>query len=112
MHYLKRDFARILRKEQTPTEELLWQALRNRQLGFLKFRRQHVIDGFIVDFYCHRLRLAIELDGSIHLKQKEYDSLRQSLIETKGIRFLRFSNDEVVNNLKAVLTSIEALAQQ
>ncbi|MDC0977684.1 endonuclease domain-containing protein [bacterium] len=111
MNYLKKEFARNLRKKQTKAEEILWQALRNRKLKYLKFRRQHILEGFVVDFYCHKLKLAIELDGYIHIKQKEYDKIRQSLIETEGIRFLRFTNEEIINNLDSVLSRLEALSQ-
>jgi len=69
--------------------------LRNRKYRNLKFRRQHVIDGFVVDFYCHELSLVIEIDGKIHDKQKDYDKLRQSLIETKGFRFIRITNKQL-----------------
>jgi very-short-patch-repair endonuclease len=72
----KKTFARNLRKEATSEEKKVWNALRNRKVLNLKFRRQHVIEGFVVDFYCHELRLAIEIDGKIHKRQKEYDELR------------------------------------
>lgn len=66
----------------------------------LKFRRQHVIEGFVVDFYCYEHRLAIEVDGGIHEKRmkKEYDGLRQAEIESKGIRFIRITNKEIEEN--------------
>jgi very-short-patch-repair endonuclease len=95
LEYIKKVFARELRKEQTPEEAEVWEILRNRKFMNLKFRRQHVIEGFVVDFYCHELRLAIEIDGAVHNKQKDYDELRQMLIEDEGIRFIRVTNDEV-----------------
>ncbi len=110
MHYLKRGLSRELRQTQTYAEEALWQALRNRKCGFLKFRRQHVIDGFIVDFYCSKLKLVIEIDGGVHLKQKNYDTFRQEIIENKGYQFLRFSNKEIINNLPKVLNQLESLS--
>ncbi len=78
MHYNKKLFARELRKNQTKAVRIVWEYVRNRKLNNLKFRRQHVhvIEGFFVDFYCHQLKLVIEIDGKIHDKQEEYDELR------------------------------------
>ena len=73
MYYKKKLFARELRKESTPAEKIVWEHLRNRKFNNLKFRRQHVIHGFVIDFYCHELSLALEIDGDVHLKQKDYD---------------------------------------
>jgi len=92
MYDIKKQFARLLRHESTEEEKIVWKMLRNRKYRNFKFRRQHVIDGFVVDFYCHELSLVIEIDGKIHDKQKDYDKLRQSLIETKGFRFIRITN--------------------
>ena len=105
----KKIFARILRKEQTKSEKTVWELLKNRKFLGLKFRRQHVIEGFIVDFYCHSLKLAIEVDGSIHLKQKNYDQLRQEAIESEGIRFLRITNNEIKVNKNSILGKIKKL---
>ena len=93
MRFNKKIFAQQLRKQSTPEEIKVWKLLRNRKYKGLKFRRQHVIDGFIVDFYCHELRLAIEIDGKVHLKQKEYDEFRQYLIEQNNIKFIRITNE-------------------
>lgn len=108
MQYIKKVFARSLRKEQTPEEEIVWNLLRNRKFINLKFRRQHDIEGFIVDFYCHELRLAVEIDGGVHDKQKDYDELRQELIENKGIRFVRVTNDEIKKDVNILLEKIRA----
>ena len=110
MHYIKKIFARQLRKEQTAEERIIWELLRDRRYMNLKFRRQHDIDGFIVDFYCHEARLVVEIDGKIHDKQKDYDLLRQSLIEEKGIRVVRITNEEVNTDVGAVLKKIGAFA--
>ncbi len=107
MHYVKKEFARSLRKEATREERKVWNTLRNRQFLNLKFRRQHVIEGFVVDFYCHELRLAIEIDGKIHDKQKEYDEIRQTLIEDNGIRFIRVTNDEINSDMNILLNKIK-----
>jgi very-short-patch-repair endonuclease len=70
MQYIKKEFSRNLRRESTPEEKKVWNALRNRKYNNYKFRRQHVIEGFVVDFYCQKLNLAIEIDGKIHERQK------------------------------------------
>src|ERR1700682_1407659 len=82
---------RGMRKKPTPTEDALWQRLRNRQLAGAKFRRQHPVDHFIVDFYCAEAALAVELDGAIHEHTREGDALRQAYLESLGLRFLRFT---------------------
>jgi len=99
--------ARELRKELTEAEKVLWKYLRDRRFFNKKFRRQHVFRGFILDFYCPEGKLAIELDGPIHLKQKDYDLLRQNCIEELGIRILRFKNSDLKNNLKNALQTIK-----
>jgi very-short-patch-repair endonuclease len=100
--------AKDLRRSMTQAEDILWEHLRNRKLNGLKFRRQHPIDIFIADFYCHEKKLIIELDGSIHdiPEQKEYDEGRSFLLEEKGFHILRFRNEEVINNVKDVLDRI------
>lgn len=89
-----------------PGEIKIWEALRNRKFNNLKFRRQHEIEGFVVDFYCHELKLAIEIDGEVHKKQKGYDGLRQHLIEDEGIRFMRITNEDINRDVKILLTEI------
>ena len=98
--------ARELRSDQTPAEQLLWEKLRGNRLAGLHFRRHQVIDGYIVDFYCHRAGLAVELDGGIHASQREYDADRDRILAELGVRVLRFLNDEVEMNLSAVLGKI------
>jgi len=110
VEYKKKIFARTLRKEQTPEEVIVWGLLRNRKFMNLKFRRQHVIEGFIVDFYCHELRLAIEIDGRIHDRQKDYDELRQGFIEERRVSFIRVTNDEVSRDVNILLNSIKEFA--
>ena len=102
--------ARALRKNETPPEKKLWDALRNRKAGNFKFRRQHPIGYYVVDFYCEAKHLIVEIDGSIHdlPENKEYDITRQTELENIGYRFLRFSNDEVMNALEEVLGNINA----
>jgi len=102
---LKR-FAQENRRLATRAESSLWQALRGRQLGGYRFRRQHAIRQFIVDFYCHDAKLIIEVDGSSRDGATEYDAERQTILEALGFRVLRFTNDEVLKNLPAVLQRI------
>ncbi|MBC7353858.1 MAG: endonuclease domain-containing protein, partial [Thermogutta sp.] len=95
-----------MRKNPTPAEEALWQRLRQEQLG-VKFRRQHCIDRFIVDFYAREPRLIVEVDGPIHESQKEYDAARQAFLESLGYRVLRFTNDRVLNDMEGVVREIQ-----
>ena len=85
---------------------MLWEEIRNRKLNGLKFRRQYPVSGFILDFYCAEINLGIELDGSIHDTQEEYDQIREQLISESGIRILRFSNHEIIENLEDVKTKL------
>jgi very-short-patch-repair endonuclease len=97
-----------LRKNQTPAEETLWQYLRNEQLEGRKFRRQHGIENYIVDFYCASERLIIELDGEHHSEGETYfnDCVRDARLQQLGYRVLRFSNYHISENLQAVLNQI------
>ncbi len=97
--------ARKLRQDQTDAEQLLWQELRGSQLEGLKFRRQYPIGRFIVDFYCSEKKLVIEVDGDKHFapKQMDYDAARTAWLEEQGLRVARVTNDEVMDNLDAVL---------
>ncbi len=105
--------AREMRKEPTVAEKALWERLRGKQVGELRFRRQHPIDKFIVDFYCAEARLVVEVDGPIHEQQQEYDALRQEFIEGLGIRVIRFANDEVLQHTDGVVERIgEVVAEQ
>jgi very-short-patch-repair endonuclease len=99
--------AREMRHPQTPAEATLWRALRNRKTGF-KFRRQHPIYRFIIDFYCAKAKLLIEVDGESHLEpgQKEYDQARTEYLEELGYKVIRFTNDDVRYNINAVANKI------
>ena len=98
--------AKELRRDMTPAEKILWEELRANKLG-VHFRRQQVIQGFIVDFYCHKAGLVIEVDGDIHDLQKEEDERREKVLSELGLRVVRFGNDEVVKNLSAVVGKIK-----
>ena len=96
-----------LRARMTPAEELLWDALKSNEWR-LNFRRQHPLYKYIADFYCHKVKLAIELDGGYHDNQdvKIYDEERELEINQFGIKVLRFRNEEIINNSDAVLKKI------
>ncbi len=98
--------AKQLRKNLTPAEIKLWEALRNRQLSGLKFRCQHPVGRFIVDFYCPSKKLVVEVDGEIHQQQHEYDQARTEVFESYGYKVLRFTNQQVLNDLEQVLNII------
>jgi len=100
------DLARELRKKQTPAETALWACLRKRQLLGAKFRRQHPVGRYIVDFCCLQSHLIIELDGGIHATQIGYDRERQADLEACQLTVIRFSNEQVENDLEGVLETI------
>jgi very-short-patch-repair endonuclease len=102
------EVAKYMRTIQTPQEKILWECLRGNRLDGLHFRRQQVIDNFIVDFYCHRAGLVIELDGSVHDDpvQHEYDRERDQAIAQRGLRIMRIWDSEIENDLEAVLERI------
>jgi len=96
-----------LRQNQTPAETKLWSHLRAHRLGEIHFRRQHAIGNYIVDFCAPRKKLIIELDGSQHLEQEGYDEERTAFLKSKGYRVLRFWNNQVMNDLEAVMRAID-----
>jgi very-short-patch-repair endonuclease len=98
--------ASALRKSQTDTEKHLWHSLRNRQLAGFKFRRQHLIATYIVDFVCLEHQLVVELDGEQHAGQQGYDIERTRILNAQGFKVLRFWNNEVFENLEGVLSVI------
>ncbi|VEP14003.1 conserved hypothetical protein [Hyella patelloides LEGE 07179] len=98
--------AKQLRNNMTPAEKVLWEALRKKPLNGLKFRRQHPVGRFILDFYCAQYKLVVEIDGEIHLTQQEYDAARTKHLNSYGYKVIRFSNNEVFHNLDSVLERI------
>jgi very-short-patch-repair endonuclease len=100
--------AGILRKNMTKAELVLWNKLKDKKIFKSKFRRQHPVDIFIVDFYCHEYKLVIEIDGEIHSNEEnlEYDDGRTSELKKFGITVLRFTNDQVIYKLDEVIPSI------
>jgi very-short-patch-repair endonuclease len=111
INFEKVERAKQLRRKMTPAEHLLWQALRRSSVDGLHFRRQQVIAGFIVDFYCHSGSLVVEIDGPIHESQRESDAERDAIMSNMELRVLRISNDEVMSDLPAVIRKIIAHAK-
>jgi len=99
--------ARLLRENMTYHEKLLWKKLKLKQVCGVRFRRQHPIDFFIADFYCHEARLVVEIDGDIHDYRKDYDDGRSAEMERYYIKVIRFTNSEVENNIDSVVRAIE-----
>jgi type I restriction-modification system DNA methylase subunit len=95
--------ARELRKKQTPAEDLFWQLVRNRQYLGLNFRRQHQVGDYILDFYCHDARSAIELDGAVHEHRKKKDTRRDAYLESQGIKVIRIRNEELLGNPETIM---------
>jgi very-short-patch-repair endonuclease len=101
-----------LRQQMTPAESHLWEALRNKQVAGLRFRRQHPIGRFILDFYCPAIKLAIELDGPIHADRQDYDQARTEVIAAYGYQVLRFTNEAVLTDRASVLNTIRQIADR
>jgi len=98
--------ARKLRKELTPAERKLWAYLRGDNLG-VNFRRQHAIGNYITDFCSPKAKLIIELDGSQHLEQEEYDVERTKYLESQGYKVIRFWNNQITNEIENVILAIK-----
>ena len=106
--------AQFLRRNETIAEKLLWEKLRNNQLGGLKFRRQHPVNIYIADFYCHKFKLIIELDGDYHdqEEQKQKDEVRTEVLRLNDLKIIRFKNEEVEQDINQVLTTIKNKIEQ
>jgi len=100
------NLARSLRKKVVPAEGILWKALRNRALGGFKFRRQHCIGPYVVDFACVECKVAVEVDGTTHLSKRRGDAERSRFLETDGWCVRRFWNTEIFDELEAVREAI------
>jgi very-short-patch-repair endonuclease len=100
--------AKWFRKKETKSEKMLWKHLKGKNIRGVKFRRQHPIEFYIADFYCHEARLVIELDGPIHKSQdrKLHDENRSAEMDRLGIKVIRFTNEEVNNNIATVIKAI------
>ncbi len=103
---MNNNHSKHLRQNMTDTEKVLWYRLRDRQVIGCKFRRQHCIGNYVVDFYCADKNLIIELDGGQHASQTGYDNQRTKYLELQGYKVIRFWNNEVLANLEGVLLKI------
>ena len=103
--------AKIMRENMTLAEKAVWELLKLKKMMGLRFKPQHPIDIFIADFYCHQLKLVIEIDGGIHktVDQREYDIGREAELENWGIKVIRFTNEEVENNITHIQNEIERI---
>ena len=108
MDKVKVQRARDLRREMTTEERLLWEQLRGNWLRGFHFRRQQIIEGFIVDFYCHEAGLVVEVDGPVHEKQVDYDTERDRVLSERDLRILRIKNEDVTGDISGVLARIAA----
>jgi very-short-patch-repair endonuclease len=96
----------------TDSERRLWTRLRRNQLNGLHFRRQHVLFGFIVDFYCIKAKLAVEVDGGVHLDQKQQDVIRDGILSSKGIEVFRVTNEQVDRSIEDAIKKVSELCDQ
>jgi very-short-patch-repair endonuclease len=112
--YSERYKRKALRNHPTVAEERLWKFLRMRQVAGYKFRRQCSVDSFIVDFYCSKVRLAVEIDGGVHDSKERisYDKERKEYLAKYGISILRFTNVDVLTDIRDVLLKIEACLKE
>jgi len=106
------DLAKSLRNAMTCHEKLLWEKLKGKQICGVRFRRQHAISFYIVDFYCHEAMLVVEVDGTVHSFKVDHDDGRSAEMEKFGIKIIRFTNSEVENNIDRVINRIEAIVNE
>ena len=99
-------FKKLLRHSQTNVEDILWYHLRDRNMKGCKFRRQHILQGYIVDFVCLEKKLIVELDGSQHAEQEKYDAVRTQKLNDNNFKVIRFWNHEVLEDITGVLEAI------
>ncbi|MFA6027417.1 MAG: endonuclease domain-containing protein [Patescibacteria group bacterium] len=104
--------AKKFRKNLTDAERIFWQQVQAGKFYDMKFKRQYIVDKYIIDFYCPKIKLAIEIDGEVHKKQIMRDQFRQKYLEKYGITFIRFSNYEIEYNLTEVLSILIKLTKQ
>jgi very-short-patch-repair endonuclease len=110
--YIKFRIAKRFRKTMTPSEKLLWSRLRGNQLLGLHFRRQHVIRGFIVDFFCYRANPVLEIDGDIHKSRIEADTVRDNILKSLGLIVLHISNERLERNIESAICEIQEICKK
>jgi very-short-patch-repair endonuclease len=107
-----KQYSRNLRNDSTLSEVLLWMQIKGRKIKGYQFMRQKPIENYIVDFYCSKLKLAIEIDGSSHIGKELADKIRQEKLESLGIRFLRFDDLEVKRDIQSVIRKLETWIEE
>ncbi len=107
----KLSFAKQLRREMTPAERILWKCLRRNGVEGFHFRRQQIVEGYVVDFYCDTAKLAIELDGGVHQEQWKYDESRDKAISSIGVRVIRISNEAMLDSEAVIELVRQALVK-
>jgi very-short-patch-repair endonuclease len=108
----KVDLRKKLRREMPKGERILWGKLRNNHVGGFKFKRQVDFDNYVVDFCCYKLRLVVEVDGSTHEEKMEYDKIREEHLKSLGLTVIKYTSDQVFNNLQDVLNDIYSTCQK
>ncbi len=106
------ELARKMRMNLTIPEEILWNELKTKKMEGFRFRIQHPIHRYILDFYCHEKKFAVEIDGDVHKHRKDYDDYRDEYLKSAGITTLRFKNEDVINNIDYVLSEIRKYLTQ
>ena len=103
-----KEYRRLLRHDMTPSERMLWKHISDKQLDGWRFRRQHVFGPYVLDFYCPVLKLCIEVDGELHQRTDVFEKDKEgtSFLESNGIKVIRFTNDEIENDISDVLERI------
>ena len=101
------ELARKMRNNLTPSEKIVWSEIKEKKINGHKFRKQHPVYRYILDFYCHEKKLAIEIDGDSHKERKDFDEYRDSYVRSIGIETLRFSNEEIQRNITYVIEVIK-----
>ena len=101
-----------MRRNLTPAEEALWDAIKRVYFDGVRFRRQHPVGTWILDFYCPKLKLVIEVDGKIHDSKTEYDAIRTAHLESHGYHVVRFQNEEIFGDLPGVMIKIQIAVEQ
>jgi very-short-patch-repair endonuclease len=104
--------ARLLRENMNSFENLMWERLKGKQISGVRFRRQHPIDIFIADFYCHQAKLVVEIDGEVHNLQKDYDVGRTAEMGKYDILVIRFTNTDVITGIEDVISKIEETVRE
>lgn len=103
----KKELRKLLRNNMTESEKILWEKLKNKQFFDLRFRRQYSAWRYILDFYCPKIKICIEIDWEIHIEQKEYDYIRTEFLNSLWIQVIRYNNFDIINNINLILKDLQ-----